>query len=231
MPWWSPVGSGWSAAGLRLLESGSGPGCSSTRIAGPTRPHPLGPELARLGASSLIDVSDGLAADLGHVCEASRVGIDLDLAALRRLGTAGVADDELWSGGEDHALAGTVPASLVEQLPPGVVVVGRVVDGPPEVRVDGAVVRGGWDHYSSGLNRMTAPPPRVLDHRGLRLRRRRRHPGRPEDDARAAACTACRALTAVTAQNSLGVSGVWELPLERSARSSLRSSTTSASTR
>lgn len=140
---------GWSAAGLRLLQAGERSGVLVDAHRRPDPPYPIGPELARLGATALIDVSDGLAADLGHVCEASRVGVDLDLAALRRLGTSGVLDEELWTGGEDHALAGTVPASLVEQLPPGVVVVGRVVEGRPEVRVDGRAVRGGWDHYSS----------------------------------------------------------------------------------
>lgn len=141
---------GWSAAGLRLLEAGvrAGPLVNAHRR--PDPPYPLGPELARQGASSLIDVSDGLAADLGHICRASGVSMDLDLRRLRRLGADGVRDKELWSGGEDHALAGTVPWPTVDRLPPGVVVIGRVADGPPEVRLDGRVVRGGWDHYASG---------------------------------------------------------------------------------
>jgi thiamine-monophosphate kinase len=140
---------GWSAAGLRLLQAGERSGVLVDAHRRPDPPYGFGPELARLGASALIDVSDGLAADLGHVCEASHVSVALDLTALRRLGTEGVRDEELWTGGEDHALAGTVPAQLVEQLPPGVVVVGRVAGGPPSVRVDGEPVRGGWDHYAS----------------------------------------------------------------------------------
>jgi hypothetical protein len=75
--------------------------------------------------------------------------MELSLEALRVLGAVGVRDEELVGGGEDHALAGTLPARLVDQLPHGVHVVGRVVAGRPEVRVDGAVVRGGWDHYTT----------------------------------------------------------------------------------
>lgn len=138
---------GWSAAGLRLLQAGDRDGPLVAAHRRPDPPYALGPELARFGATSLIDTSDGLAADLGHVARASRVAIELDLARLRTLGADGVHDEELWSGGEDHALAGTVPAQLVEQLPPGVVVVGRVVAGAPEVRVDGVAVSGGFDHY------------------------------------------------------------------------------------
>jgi thiamine-monophosphate kinase len=106
----------------------------------------LGPALAELGATALIDVSDGLAADLGHVAAASRVGIDLRLDALRGLGVDGVDDEDLWAGGEDHALAGTVPHDLADRLPPGVTIVGRV-GGPPGVRVDGRPVSTGWDHF------------------------------------------------------------------------------------
>lgn len=140
---------GWSAAGLRQLQDGVREGPLVDAHRRPSPPYAVGPELARLGASSLIDVSDGLAADLGHVATASAVGVELSLDALRGLGADGIRDEELWTGGEDHALAGTVPPELAGQLPPGVVVVGRVVDGPPRVLVDGQRVRGGWDHFAS----------------------------------------------------------------------------------
>ena len=140
---------GWSAAGLRLLQDGVRSGRLVDAHRRPAPPYVLGPELARLGASSLIDVSDGLAADLGHIASASGVRLDLDLDRLRLLGTDGVRDEELWSGGEDHALAGTVPAEFVQQLPPAAVVVGTVRAGRPAVTVDGSPVTGGWDHYRS----------------------------------------------------------------------------------
>jgi thiamine-monophosphate kinase len=140
---------GWSAAGLRLLQDGLRSGVLVDAHRRPDPPYALGPELARLGATSMIDVSDGLAADLGHIAEASGVRLALDLERLRLLGSEGVRDEELWSGGEDHALAGTVPAALVEQLPPGVVVIGTVREGRPAVTVDGAVETGGWEHFRS----------------------------------------------------------------------------------
>ena len=49
----------------------------------PAPPYDAGPEAAGLGATAMIDVSDGLLADLGHVADASGVRIDLDSAALR----------------------------------------------------------------------------------------------------------------------------------------------------
>ncbi len=62
---------GWAAAGLRLLRAGerSGPLVDAHRR--PQPPYALGPELARAGATSMCDVSDGLVGDLGHLAEAS----------------------------------------------------------------------------------------------------------------------------------------------------------------
>jgi thiamine-monophosphate kinase len=139
---------GWSAAGLGLLTAGERAGALVEAHRRPDPPYDLGPALGRLGATSLIDVSDGLAADLGHVARASGVGIELDLERLREFGAPGVTDEQLWSGGEDHALAGTVAAGFGTALPPGVRVVGRVVRGSG-VRVDGRPVTGGWDHFGA----------------------------------------------------------------------------------
>ena len=49
----------------------------------PAPPYEAGPEAADLGATAMIDVSDGLLADLGHIAAASGVRVDLDSAALR----------------------------------------------------------------------------------------------------------------------------------------------------
>jgi len=66
-------------------------------------------------ASSAIDVSDGLAGDLGHVLRASRVGATVELAALPR--GADLADQSdalqrecLLSGGDDYELVFTAAA-------------------------------------------------------------------------------------------------------------------------
>jgi thiamine-monophosphate kinase len=47
----------------------------------PAPPYDAGPEAADLGAHAMIDVSDGLLADLGHIADASGVQIDVDSAA------------------------------------------------------------------------------------------------------------------------------------------------------
>ena len=48
----------------------------------PSPPYEAGPEAAALGATAMIDVSDGLLADLGHIADASAVALDLNRAAL-----------------------------------------------------------------------------------------------------------------------------------------------------
>ena len=101
----------------------------------------------------MVDVSDGLLADVGHVATASGVVVEVDAAALAAA-VPGVAVSHLLTGGEDHGLLATVPAGTV--TPTGVVVVGRVlaaVDGEgPGVRVVGTAMPsglGGFDHFRS----------------------------------------------------------------------------------
>ena len=74
---------GHSAAGLALLTAGLAEPASL--VAAHRRPRPVyeaGPEAADLGATAMIDVSDGLVADLGHVAQASGAGINIDTARL-----------------------------------------------------------------------------------------------------------------------------------------------------
>ena len=108
----------------------------------------------------MIDISDGLLADLGHVARASHVLIDLrrdafELAEpLQAVAAATGADPYsfVFTGGEDYALAATFPAPDV--VPAGWLVVGAVGtadDDRPEVLVDGAVweAPAGFDHFRS----------------------------------------------------------------------------------
>jgi thiamine-monophosphate kinase len=78
---------GHAAAGLALLTAGAalGPGALSALVAAQLRPAPLydaGPEAARLGATAMIDVSDGLLADLGHLAAASGVHVNVHTSGL-----------------------------------------------------------------------------------------------------------------------------------------------------
>jgi thiamine-monophosphate kinase len=79
---------GHAAAGLALLLAGPPdlPAWAEPLVAAHLRPAPpydAGPEAADLGATAMIDISDGLLADLGHVAEASGVLIDVSADALR----------------------------------------------------------------------------------------------------------------------------------------------------
>ena len=138
---------GWAAAGLRLLRNGDRAGPLVDAHRRPEPPYPLGPQLAVAGATAMCDVSDGLVGDLGHLAESSGVSFAIDSAALQALGTDGVTTEDLLRGGEDHALAFTAPEGAA--LPPGVVLVGRVVAGPPQVLVDGEPARlRGFEHFA-----------------------------------------------------------------------------------
>ncbi|GAA2268354.1 MULTISPECIES: thiamine-phosphate kinase [Kitasatospora] len=154
---------GWSAAGLTVLQRGfRSPRAFVEAHRRPEPPYHAGPAGADLGATSMVDVSDGLVADLGHVAKASGVDIDLraadfDIPAqMADIGQAVGVDPLVWvlSGGEDHAIAATFPATV--QLPARWRVVGTVVriagaarggqvtvDGAPWDRV------GGWDHFAA----------------------------------------------------------------------------------
>jgi thiamine-monophosphate kinase len=120
----------------------------------PRPPYGQGAVAASHGATAMTDVSDGLLADLRHLADASGVGIDVSSAALIA-DHDGVADaavavnDDAWAwvlgGGEDHALV----AAFRGQPPADWRVIGRVLDGPPRVLVDGAVWTGnpGWQSF------------------------------------------------------------------------------------
>jgi thiamine-monophosphate kinase len=127
----------------------------------PQVPYGAGAVAARAGASAMVDVSDGLVADLGHVAAASGVVIDLRRDAfevpepLQAVAAATGVDpyDLLLTGGEDHALAATFAADAV---PAGWRVVGSVsspdAEGVPGVLVDGVAWEspGGFDHFGRG---------------------------------------------------------------------------------
>jgi thiamine-monophosphate kinase len=172
---------GHSAAGFALLSAGAAPvpatgaqepGPAAALVAAHLRPSPpyeAGPEAALLGATAMIDVSDGLLADLGHVAAASGVRLEIDSSALVTGGPLSEAAAVLskptqaggtdrgdspsslalsWvlTGGEDHSLVAAFPASAV--LPSRWRVIGAVRGGNG-VTVDGEphAGPGGWQHF------------------------------------------------------------------------------------
>lgn len=105
---------GGSAAGLRLLrartlaEGGSGgrPDAEALLVAAHLRPIArieAGLAARRAGISAMIDVSDGLSADLGHLAEASGVGFELDCVPVAE----GATEVDALGGGEDYQLVMT----------------------------------------------------------------------------------------------------------------------------
>jgi thiamine-monophosphate kinase len=107
----------------------------------PEPPVSAGVVAALAGATAMLDVSDGLARDARRIAEASGVGIDFDGAAL------GPDLRVALAGAEDHGLLATFPAGA--PVPAPFEVVGRVVDAPGEILVDGERAGAdGWDPYS-----------------------------------------------------------------------------------
>jgi len=101
-----------SALALRLLQAGGAP---DPYLAGrhhrPTPRIALGRGLATVGVSAMIDISDGLLADLGHILEASGVGAEIQLERLPlsaafqgQMTEIGEPLELALAGGEDYEL-------------------------------------------------------------------------------------------------------------------------------
>ncbi|HEX6077573.1 MAG TPA: thiamine-phosphate kinase [Micromonosporaceae bacterium] len=146
---------GWAAAGFTILTRGfRSPRVLVEAHRRPAPPYTAGPAAARLGATSMIDISDGLVSDLGHLARASRVSMELRRdaievpAAMADAAAALGVDPYRWvlAGGDDHALVATFPAATA--LSREWRVIGRVRDGAG-VTIDGRPYEGsgGWEHF------------------------------------------------------------------------------------
>lgn len=161
------------AASAALAQLGAGRDPDPALLAAHRRPVALvdaAAILAAHGATAMIDVSDGLGADLGHVCAASAVQArvrwgDLPVAAGAVAAAAAAGADPVdivAGGGEDFALLATLPADLAEGAvraagaAEGVpaAVIGEVVAGTGGILVLGdgterALDRMGFDHFDA----------------------------------------------------------------------------------
>ncbi len=153
---------GGAAHALALLQQSQSPDADIARCL--HRPEPrvaLGQRLRGL-AHSCIDISDGLVADLGHLCRASGVGARIDLHRLPMLPSVAQWCQQhdyapALFGGEDYELCFTLPESRWSQLasldlPLPLTPIGEVVagQGVSVLNAQGqpiAVERGGYDHF------------------------------------------------------------------------------------
>jgi thiamine-monophosphate kinase len=164
---------GGSAAALKLLKEGKRPtrGAMNALYARHTRPTPRVAEAkaaAAAGARAMQDVSDGLLADLTHICEASGLGarIMLDRVPVFPIaGAAGFTPAEAkrlaLTGGEDYELLLTAPVAKMHKVKTAVeektgtpvTMIGEMTGETSEVVVIGAdgrplkTNRRGYDHF------------------------------------------------------------------------------------
>ncbi len=159
---------GWpgrSAAGLLALQQGAyAPELAAAHL----RPRPRIAEGQWLAGwpttHAMLDLSDGLVQDAGHLAEASHCGIDIDsdavpvCEALESL-CATLGRDPLGlalSGGEDYELAFAATPRMAHVLTEEyarifrapATIVGRFTEEHQSVLVDGKpLAQGGWDHF------------------------------------------------------------------------------------
>jgi thiamine-monophosphate kinase len=145
---------GGPAAAVRAWLAGKEPSeRDRARFANPIPRIEPGIGLAERGASSAIDVSDGLVADLAHIAAASKVRIEIDVERIPHV--SGVSPSEAANSGEEYELVVTAPAIDTEQFSAefglALTEIGRVVAGSPGVDLfkagDKIVAPPGFDHF------------------------------------------------------------------------------------
>jgi thiamine-monophosphate kinase len=153
---------GASAAGLLALERGmTGPERLIRRCLRPEPRLEAGRVAAMLGVTAMIDLSDGLASDVRHVCDQGKVGckVDLDLLPINddtsELARSLEHDPEILAatGGEDYELLICAPGPVLDALARNVEVpltlIGEISESDVVFMRRGDPVEGltGWNHF------------------------------------------------------------------------------------
>jgi thiamine-monophosphate kinase len=145
---------GGPAAALRAWLAGAQPSeRDRERFANPVPRIEPAIGLAARGASSAIDISDGLIADLAHIAAASKVRIEIDVERIPRVD--GVSPADAANSGEEYEVAVTAPAIDTDQFSAefglDLTEIGRVVAGSSGVDLlEGGkkiVAPPGFDHF------------------------------------------------------------------------------------
>jgi len=108
--------------------------------------------LAERGATSAIDISDGLVADLGHIAAASKVRIEIDVDLIPRV--PGVTPAQAANAGEEYEVVVTAPPidtePFSEEFGLDLTEIGRVVAGSGVDLLEGGkkiTAPPGYDHF------------------------------------------------------------------------------------
>jgi thiamine-monophosphate kinase len=154
---------GAGAAGLLILEQNiTGYQRLVRRYLRPEPRLEAGRVAANLGASAMIDLSDGLASDVRRVCDRSGMGCNVDLDLLpveddtKELARSLGHDPPVLAatGGEDYELLISAPERVLDTLAQSVgvplTVIGEVTQGDFAFRRGDEIVEGlsGWDHFA-----------------------------------------------------------------------------------
>ena len=164
---------GASAAGLEMLKGNaiSDPKARDILRQAHLRPMPRvreGQILVEQGVRTAIDISDGLVADLDHICESSKVNakINVEQVPVHPVVAAHFPDSQelALSGGEDYELVFTADKTTIARakraLSCPVTVIGDITEEELPTRVlvvdsEGTIIpykKRGWDHFKNAIS-------------------------------------------------------------------------------
>jgi len=163
---------GLSAAGLKMLKQKLSFDAETTQLLREAHLTPMprideGQILLHRGVKAAIDISDGLLADLTHICLASKVSarINENAVPIHPALKKNFKSDYLQlalSCGEDYELLFTAGSQIINRLkktmPCPVTVIGEIAEGKPGqvtlIDADGKIIpweKAGWEHFKSHI--------------------------------------------------------------------------------